>query len=93
MADSLSSYKREAVNCCVDRDDIVGGGSIVIVLHRLNDTPFVLNAELIRTVEEKPDTVITLINGDHLVVKESMSDVVDRSVEYGRRLRYLIPPS
>jgi len=65
----------------------------VIILHRLNDTPFVLNAELIRTVEEKPDTVITLINGDHLVVKESMSDVVDRSVEYGRRLRHLIPPS
>jgi len=65
----------------------------VITLHRLNDTPFVLNAELIRTVEEKPDTVITLINGDHLVVKESMRDVVDRSVEYGRRLRYLIPPS
>lgn len=65
----------------------------MIVLHRLNDTPFVLNAELIRTVEEKPDTVITLINGDHLVVKESMSDVVDRSVEYGRRLRHLIPPS
>ena len=65
----------------------------MIILHRLNDTPFVLNAELIRTVEEKPDTVITLINGDHLVVKESMSDVVDRSVEYGRRLRHLIPPS
>lgn len=65
----------------------------MITLHRLNERPFVLNAELIRTVEEKPDTVITLINGDHMVVKESMREVVDRCVEYGQRLRRLIPPS
>lgn len=65
----------------------------MITLHRLNDKPFVLNAELIRTVEERPDTVITLVNGDHVVVKEGMSEVVSRCVEYGRLLRRLIPPT
>lgn len=65
----------------------------MITLHRLNGKQFVLNAELIRTVEETPDTTITLINGDHLVVQEPMRDVVERCIEYGRLLRRLIPPS
>lgn len=65
----------------------------MITVTRLNGKRFVINAELIRTVEENPDTTITLINGDHLIVKESMEEVVERSVEYGRNLRKLMPPS
>ena len=65
----------------------------MITVTRLNGKPFVINAELIRTVESNPDTTITLINGDHFIVKESMADVIDRSVQYGRSLRKLIPPS
>ncbi len=65
----------------------------MITLHRLNGKQFVLNAELIRTVEETPDTTITLVNGDHMVVQEPMRDVVERCIEYGRLLRRLIPPS
>ena len=65
----------------------------MIKLTRLNGTPFVVNAELIRTVEALPDTTITLINGDHLIVRESMDEVVDRSIDYGRNLRKLLSPS
>lgn len=65
----------------------------MITLTRLNGKAFVVNAELIRTVEANPDTTITLINGDHLIVAESMQDVVDRAIEYGRSLRKLLPPS
>jgi flagellar protein FlbD len=64
----------------------------MIRLTRLNGQPFVVNAELIRTVESLPDTTITLINGDHLIVRETMEEVVARSVEYGRSLRRLVPP-
>jgi len=64
----------------------------VIALTRLNEKPFILNAELIRTVEQSPDTTITLVNGDHIVVRETMEEVVERTVEYGRRLRTLLPP-
>lgn len=63
----------------------------MIQVTRLNNKPFVLNAELIRTVEETPDTTITLINGDHFIVKESMREVVDRAVAYGQSLRRLLP--
>jgi len=65
----------------------------VITVTRLNDRKMVVNAELIRTVESNPDTTIQLINGDHLIVKESMDEVVRLTVEYGRSLRRLMPPS
>ena len=64
----------------------------MITVTRLNSKPIVVNAELIRSVEENPDTTITLINGDHIIVQESMSEVVDRAVEYGRSLRKMLPP-
>ena len=65
----------------------------MIHVTRLNGKPFVINAELIRTVESNPDTTITLINGDHLIVQEDMREVVERAIEYGRHLRKLLPPS
>ena len=33
---------------------------------------FVLNAEIIESIEETPDTVITLTNGKKLIVEEPM---------------------
>ncbi len=65
----------------------------MINLTRLNGQRFVVNAELIRTIEEQPDTILTLINGERMVVKESMREVVARSIEYGRHLRQWQPPS
>ena len=59
----------------------------MISVTRLNDQPLVLNAELIKTVESTPDTLITLINGDRMMVKESMEEIVRKAVEYGRQIR------
>lgn len=59
----------------------------MISLTRLNGKQFVLNADLIRTVEERPDTTVTLINGDTLVVREDVQEVVRRAIEYGRAIR------
>ncbi len=62
----------------------------MITVTRLNGKPFVLNAELIRTVESLPDTTITLINGDRMIVRETMDEVVEKAVHYGRSLRRLV---
>ena len=59
----------------------------MISVTRLNDQPLVLNAELIKTVESTPDTLITLINGDRMMVKETMEEIVRKAVEYGRQMR------
>ncbi|MCA9279392.1 MAG: flagellar FlbD family protein [Phycisphaeraceae bacterium] len=65
----------------------------MIALTRLSGEKFVLNCELIRTIEERPDTVITLVSGDRMVVKESSKEVIGRVIDYGRHLRRLLPPS
>ena len=63
----------------------------MITLTRLNGSRFVVNAELIRTIEERPDTTIVLLNGETLIVKEPMQDVVTKAVEYGRMVRVFQP--
>jgi flagellar protein FlbD len=59
----------------------------MISLTRLNGRTVVVNAELIKFVESTPDTMLTLVSGDHFMVQESVEDVVERAVEYARRVR------
>jgi len=59
----------------------------VILVTRLNGSKFYINAELIRSVESTPDTVITLQDDMKLIVKEPPEVVVERVVEYQRKLR------
>lgn len=47
---------------------------------------FVLNAELIETVEETPDTVITLVNGKKFIVEESMDQIVKLVIRYRQQI-------
>jgi len=56
----------------------------VIQLTRLNSTPIALNSDLIKFVENAPDTVITLINGDKVIVREALEDVIQRIVAFRR---------
>lgn len=60
----------------------------MIKVNRLKsrDHDFVLNAELIETVEETPDTVITLTNGKKLIVEESMDEIVRKVMDYRRAI-------
>ncbi len=54
----------------------------MIKLHRLNGQEVVVNAELIESVESHPDTVILLASNNRFVVQESVTDVVQRVIEY-----------
>ena len=47
---------------------------------------FVLNAEIIESIEETPDTVVTLTNGKKLIVEEPMEEIVRRTIKYRRAL-------
>ena len=48
----------------------------MIRLTRLNGHPITLNSELIKFVERAPDTVITLTNGEKLIVRETEDEIV-----------------
>jgi flagellar protein FlbD len=63
----------------------------MIQLHRLNGAEVVVNAEIIESVEAHPDTVIQTATGNRFVVKESVSEVIKRVVEY-RKTVYVNAP-
>ena len=63
----------------------------MIKLSRLGGEPFILNADLIRYVEARPDTFITLTTGDRMVVVETMDEVLRRAVAY-QQTKHMIPP-
>jgi flagellar protein FlbD len=56
----------------------------LIQLTRLNNQPFVVNADLVQFIEKAPDTVITLITGEKVVVKEPLEQVVDQILSFRR---------
>jgi flagellar protein FlbD len=62
----------------------------MIELTRLNGRPMVVNSDLIKTAEASPDTMLTLINGEKLIVGEEISEVVDRILVYRARLLVVV---
>jgi flagellar protein FlbD len=58
----------------------------MIQLTRINHIPLVLNADLIEHIEATPDTVISLTNGQKMVVLESTEEVVRRVIEFRRAI-------
>lgn len=58
----------------------------MIQLTRLNGNPIVLNSDLIKTAEASPDTMLTLINGEKIIVREPCEIVTERVIEYRARL-------
>jgi flagellar protein FlbD len=58
----------------------------VIQQTRLNGQPIMVNADLIESVEPTPDTVITLVSGNKLIVRDSMDDIERRIVAFKRKI-------
>ncbi|MCE1254704.1 MAG: flagellar FlbD family protein [Anaerolineae bacterium] len=56
----------------------------MILLTHFNGSQFYLNADIIQTVEATPDTVITLINNQKILVKEKSEKVVEKIITYQR---------
>ena len=57
----------------------------MIEVTRLHNQMIVVNADLIEFVEETPDTMISTTTGKKLLVKESVSEIINKVVEYRRR--------
>lgn len=62
----------------------------MIKVKRLNDKEFVVNSELILYIEETPDTVITLTNGQKIVVRESVDEVIDKVINFKARINAFV---
>ena len=58
----------------------------MIELTKLNENKFILNADLIETIEETPDTVITLVSGKKIIEKESRQEVKNLVISYRKTI-------
>jgi flagellar protein FlbD len=58
----------------------------MIELTRLNGKPMTLNSDLIKTAEASPDSMLTLINGEKLIVREELGEIVQRTLAYRSQL-------
>lgn len=58
----------------------------LITLTKLSDVRFAINADLIETIEETPDTVLTLATGRKYIVKESIDEIRQLCVEYKQQI-------
>ncbi|HTR67115.1 MAG TPA: flagellar FlbD family protein [Terriglobales bacterium] len=64
----------------------------MIRLTRLNSQALIVNSDLVKFVEQAPDTLITLLNGEKFMVLESVDQVVERIIEFRRSvLRGIFP--
>jgi len=62
----------------------------MIQVTRINQQQLVLNSDLIEHIEVTPDTVITMTNGQKLVVADSAQLIIDKIIAF-RRSIYQLP--
>jgi flagellar protein FlbD len=65
----------------------------MIQLTRLNNKPLAVNSDLIKFVEQAPDTVITLISGEKIVVRETAEQVLEGILQFRRAILRGVWPS
>jgi flagellar protein FlbD len=56
----------------------------MIQVTRINHHQVILNSDLIEQIEATPDTVITLTNGQKLVVMDSEEEIIRKVIDFRR---------
>ena len=59
----------------------------MIKVKKINGEEIVINAELIETVEARPDTTISLATGNKIIVKDTVSEIIKKVIEYRRLVK------
>jgi flagellar protein FlbD len=54
----------------------------MIQLTRLNNHPLIVNSDLIKFLEKSPDTVLTLVTGEKIVVRETAEEVLNKIIVF-----------
>jgi flagellar protein FlbD len=65
----------------------------MILLTRLNNKSLTVNSDLIKFVEQSPDTIVTLITGEKIVVRETVDRILALIVEFRRSVINGLPAS
>lgn len=63
----------------------------MIAVTRLDGTPMIVNTEQIAWIEYIPDTVVSLMNGEKLIVREKPEIIVERVKDFRRAVAGVSP--
>ena len=63
----------------------------MIKVTRFNHSELIVNADLIEFVEHTPDTVITMLTGRKVLVREPVEEVMRRVIAYRRQVGLFVP--
>jgi len=63
----------------------------MIQLTRLNNSSLIVNSDMVKFIEQSPDTVITLLNGEKIIVRENADQVLERIVQFRRAVLQSAP--
>ncbi|GAB1484379.1 flagellar FlbD family protein [Treponema sp.] len=58
----------------------------MIGVTRLDGTEYLINPHQIEAIETNPDTTILMLSGKRVIVREKPPVLVDRIIEYRRRI-------
>lgn len=58
----------------------------MIKVTQLNGTQYWINPHQIESLEAHPDVTLNMLSGRHLIVRESPEEIIDRIVEYRKRI-------
>jgi flagellar protein FlbD len=58
----------------------------MIKVTRLNGQEYYINPHQIESMEVRPDTTLLMLSGKHVIVREEPLDIIDKIVEYRRRI-------
>ncbi len=58
----------------------------MLKLTRFDGSQIVINVDLIEFVEKTPDTVISLSSNRKILVRESVDEVIEKTVEFKRKI-------
>jgi len=58
----------------------------MISITKLNGAKLTINCELILTIEETPDTTITMTTGDKYIARETIEEISQKVVVYKQKI-------
>ena len=62
----------------------------MIILTKLDGKEIALNCDLIETISENPDTTIRLVNDKIILVRDSLKDVIQKTIDYRKQIYQLV---
>jgi flagellar protein FlbD len=58
----------------------------MIQVTRLNGVEYYINPHQVESIEVHPDTTLLMLSGKHVVVKETVEEIIGRIVDYRRQI-------